>query len=139
MIWEAARATSAIPRFFKSICIGKGALKEEFVGASLGRNNPVDLVLKEAESLFGSARKVACVVSIGAGHPQTISWQSSGVSKWLLSDDLIAFLKHICSDCEQTADQLAQRLKNIDNVYFRLSVEQGMQPVSVELEQTGGD
>lgn len=133
MIWEAARATAAIPRFFKSISIGKGALREEFLGANLGYNNPVDFVLKEAESLFGASQNVACVVSIGAGHPQTISWQPpSGASKQLFSDDLVTLLKQICTDCEQTSDQLAQRLKNTENIYFRLRVEQGMQPVSLE-------
>jgi patatin-like phospholipase/acyl hydrolase len=52
-IWEAARATTAAPRFFKSIAIGKEGAKEEFIDAALGWNNPTKQVCLEARSVYG--------------------------------------------------------------------------------------
>src|SRR5882672_7382832 len=47
-IWEAARATSATPTFFKRIVIDG----EPFVDGGMGRNNPINQVLEEAELMF---------------------------------------------------------------------------------------
>src|SRR5947209_2389498 len=72
-IWEAARATSAAPTFFKRIAISDGGgAKEEFIDGGLGCNNPVIQVLEEARDVFGNDRAVGCLVSIGTGHPGTI-------------------------------------------------------------------
>jgi len=43
-IWEAARATSAAPMFFKSITIGQAGMTEEFIDGGLGANNPTEQV-----------------------------------------------------------------------------------------------
>src|ERR1700690_2286849 len=67
-IWEAARATSAAPTFFKRIRIGEKGLEEEFVDGGLGCNNPIRQVLEEAEIAFGPGRRIACIVSIGTGQ-----------------------------------------------------------------------
>jgi patatin-like phospholipase/acyl hydrolase len=45
-IWEAARATSAAPTFFKRIEIGR---EQPFIDGGLGRNNPSRLLLDEAK------------------------------------------------------------------------------------------
>src|SRR6266481_2346542 len=47
-IWEAVRATSAAPTFFKRIVIDG----EQYVGGGMGCNNPVQQVLQEAELVF---------------------------------------------------------------------------------------
>jgi predicted acylesterase/phospholipase RssA len=62
-IWQAARATSAAPTFFKSMTIGE----EEFFDGGLRANNPVELVNDEAEGLFPGEPKI--IVSIGTGIP----------------------------------------------------------------------
>ncbi|RDB16830.1 Kinesin light chain [Hypsizygus marmoreus] len=134
-IWEAARATSVVPQLFKPISIGVEGLKQQFLGASMGWNNPALQVLEEAESCFGSDCQVACLVSLGAGHPQTIAWQTS---QWL-SDSLVHMLKDISTNCENIAEQLEKRFKNISGVYFRLSVEQGMQPAALDDWQRLGE
>jgi len=67
LIWEAARATCAHPTFFESIKIGN----EEFVYGGLC-NNPIYQVLEEAKNTFPDI-PIDCIVSIGAGSPNTIS------------------------------------------------------------------
>ncbi|KAG5635302.1 hypothetical protein H0H81_011773 [Sphagnurus paluster] len=58
-VWEAVRATTAAPEFFKSINIGNDP-KEEFLGGSLGYSNPTKLLLDEAKDIF-ALRHVACI------------------------------------------------------------------------------
>jgi len=41
-IWQAARATSAAPTFFKRIKIGR---KQEYIDGGMGCNNPSEVVL----------------------------------------------------------------------------------------------
>ncbi|KAG5649994.1 hypothetical protein H0H81_001134, partial [Sphagnurus paluster] len=121
-VWEAALATTAAPEFFKSIFIGDDP-KEEFLDASMGCNNPVKLVLHEAENVF-ALRHVACIISLGAGHPDVVSWKSSGLSGWF------DVLKKISGSCESTAQEMEEKFKHLEGVYFRLSVEQGHQEIS---------
>jgi predicted acylesterase/phospholipase RssA len=78
-IWEAARATSAAPTFFKRIEIDDGSGgKEEFIDGGLRCNNPTKQVLEEAKAIFSHSRLVGCIVSIGTGHPGTIRSQITG-------------------------------------------------------------
>src|SRR5215471_3391447 len=68
-IWEAARATTAAPTFFKRISIGEpGQAKTEFVDGALKCNNPTELVIGDARQLFGDTQRVGMVVSVGTGH-----------------------------------------------------------------------
>ena len=77
-IWEAVRATSAVPTFFPRIVIDG----EPYVDGGMGCNNPVQQVLQEAELLFPD-RHVACVISIGTGQAHTIGIQNQAVnSRW---------------------------------------------------------
>jgi len=130
-VWKAARATTAAPKFFKAISIGDQDLKEQFISASLGCSNPVTLVLDEAKNVFGHLQKVACIVSIGTGHPGTISWKSSGTLGQMFTADLAAILERICTDCESTAEQLLKHFPLLSGVYYRLNVEQGLQSVTL--------
>ncbi|OJJ40801.1 hypothetical protein ASPWEDRAFT_64169 [Aspergillus wentii DTO 134E9] len=66
-ICEAARATSAAPTFFKRKKIGAPDREGEFVDGVMGSNNPVKLVLTEAQRIFPPDRPVSCIVSIGTG------------------------------------------------------------------------
>jgi predicted acylesterase/phospholipase RssA len=63
-IWEAARATSAAALFFDPIQIGH----QLFVDGATGMNNPVEIVLEEARSIWPNAiARIQCIVSIGTG------------------------------------------------------------------------
>jgi patatin-like phospholipase/acyl hydrolase len=58
-IWQAGRATSAAPTFFKRLKIGTGALAEEFVDGGLGSNNPTKILLHEVRKVFAKTRSVS--------------------------------------------------------------------------------
>jgi predicted acylesterase/phospholipase RssA len=126
-IWEAARATSAAPTFFKRIEIGR---KQPFIDGGLGRNNPSQVVLDEAKALFG-ARQIGCLVSIGTGQVEVIGIKKPGLFQQIIPTDVIEVLKAITTDCEATHEAMLGRFANLPNTYFRLNVEQGMQGIEV--------
>jgi predicted acylesterase/phospholipase RssA len=132
-IWEAARATSAAPTFFKRIAIGEeGQAKEEFIDGGLGCNNPAIQVLEEARNIFGNDRLVRCLVSIGTGHPGTIGLAKPDAFQKVLHTKLIDVLKKIATDCEDTANGLSARFKDLEKFYFRFNVVHGAEGISLE-------
>ncbi|KAJ7438759.1 FabD/lysophospholipase-like protein [Mycena latifolia] len=116
-IWEAARATSAAPTFFKRIEIGPTSRAEAFLDGGLGRNNPTGTLLEEAQLLFPN-RRVACVLSIGTGQRA-------------LPLDVIHAMVAIATDCETTNQDMLKRFVGDPGVYFRFNVEQGMQSIKL--------
>jgi predicted acylesterase/phospholipase RssA len=124
-IWEAARATSAAPTFFKRIEIGR---KQPFIDGGLGRNNPSQVVLDEAKALFG-ARQIGCLVSIGTGQAEVIGIKNPGLFQQIIPTDVIEALRAITTDCEATHEAMLGCFANLPNTYFRLNVEQGMQGI----------
>ncbi|KIO25015.1 hypothetical protein M407DRAFT_211325, partial [Tulasnella calospora MUT 4182] len=62
-IWEAARATSCAPSFFPEIQVD-GVYYSD---GGLGYNNPTELLLQEAQSLWGPDQRIGCLLSIGTG------------------------------------------------------------------------
>lgn len=134
MIWEAARATSAAPTFFKRIEIGEPGLKEPFIDGGMGRNNPAKCLLEEAEMVFPDTR-VDCLISIGCGQANPIGIGSPPtlfhriIPLHLL--DVVTALKAIATDCEATAQEIAKKIRDRPNVYFRFNVEQGIQKIAM--------
>ncbi|KDQ53063.1 hypothetical protein JAAARDRAFT_96885, partial [Jaapia argillacea MUCL 33604] len=127
MVWEAARATSATSNIFKPIRIGDSLMRELFIGGGIGCNNPIRQVLQEAELVFPS-KYVACVLSIGAGHPKTISFASSGgLFSNVLPLSVCTTMHDIATDCEGTAEEMARQFQTISDFYFRFNVDQGLQ------------
>ncbi|THU84996.1 hypothetical protein K435DRAFT_764610 [Dendrothele bispora CBS 962.96] len=133
-IWQAARATTAAPTFFKRISVpGVGGIEETFIDAGIRCNNPAREVREEAKRLFGQSRTVGLLVSIGTGHPGTIGLSKPDVFQRLLPSQLIDTLKNIATDCESVADQLASRYgEREDSVYFRFNVTHGVGQISLE-------
>jgi predicted acylesterase/phospholipase RssA len=127
-IWEAARATSAAPTFFKQIEIGR---KQPFIDGGLGCNNPSQLVLNEAKALFGGTRHIGCLVSIGTGQAEVIGIKKPGLFQQIIPTDVIDALSAITTDCEATHQEMLGRFANLPNTYFRLNVEQGMQGIEL--------
>ena len=126
-IWEAARATSAAPTFFKHIEIGN---KQYFIDGGLGCNNPSRVVLDEAEALFGTCQ-IGCLVSIGTGQAEIINIKKPGFLQQIIPIDVIKALKAISTDCEATHEDMLHLFANSPNTYFRLNVEQGMQGIEL--------
>ncbi|KAI9833509.1 MAG: hypothetical protein M1819_003668 [Sarea resinae] len=132
-IWEAARATTAAPTFFKRVVIGEpGQVKTEYVDAALGCNNPTEHVIREALEIFVGERPVGVVVSIGAGHPGVIGLSEPHGYQRILPLKLIDVLKRIAIDCNDTADRLARRFRRVPGIYFRLNVNHGISQISLD-------
>jgi len=121
-IWEAARATSATPTFFKHIQIGRA---QPYVDSGLGRNNPSRAVLDEAKALFG-ARHIGCLVSIGTGYAKAISMKKLWGFRPIVATDIFNTLKAITTDCEATHEAMLGLFAKLPATYFRLNVEHGM-------------
>ena len=133
MIWEAARATTAAPTFFKCIAIGEeGRTKEEFLDGGLRYNNPAYQVIDEGRAVFGDGSRLGCLVSIGTGHPGVIGMSKPDGFQKVLPTDLIGVLKRIATNCEETAHELAKQFKDTPHRYFRYNVTHGAGKVSLE-------
>ena len=79
-IWEAARATTAAPSFFKSISIrGNNGLYTSYVDGGIDHNNPVEFALKEAERIWGEGQR-CYLVSVGTGRQKPVEVTSLGPS-----------------------------------------------------------
>ncbi|KAH8829912.1 hypothetical protein DL96DRAFT_1782923 [Flagelloscypha sp. PMI_526] len=122
MLWEAACATLAMPDFFEPITLGDSSLRETFVGGEVRWSNPSDELTKEATNIFKD-RRISSIVSIGSGHPGHLS----------LSQGLSEYFPLIALDCERVADEMERRFGNTPEVFWRLSVEQGLQHLAIEL------
>jgi len=122
-IWEAARATSAAPTFFKRIEIGRA---QPFIDGGVGRNNPSWVVLDEANALFG-VRPIGCLVSVGTGQIDAVSIRRPGFFQHMVPTDVVNALRAIATDCEDTHEHMLRLFAQMPTTYFRLNVEQGMQ------------
>ncbi|KAK0451243.1 FabD/lysophospholipase-like protein [Desarmillaria tabescens] len=131
-IWEAGRATCAMPVLFKRIEIGSQYMKQSYIDGGVGCNNPAKMVLKEARDVF-PAREIVCLLSIGTGYPKTIAIRAAARSHLSNSvDDVGKALMDIATDCEETAQDLAKKYCDIPDVYFRLNVQRGMEQIMPE-------
>ncbi|KAB5589239.1 Phospholipase A I [Ceratobasidium theobromae] len=72
-IWEAARATSAAPIFFKPIHVTPEKISY-IDGAVSGNSNPSLLAIEEAEKLWPN-RKIGLFLSLGTGSPSQVALQ----------------------------------------------------------------
>ncbi|KAH8833306.1 hypothetical protein DL96DRAFT_720121 [Flagelloscypha sp. PMI_526] len=128
-IWQAARATTALLDVFNPIVIGQELLGETFSSGELRWINSAGELTREASNVFDANRHIACIVSIGSGHPQHLS---------LLNDRTDIFCR-MASDCEKLADDLERRFVNWPGAYQRVNVQQGFQGLDrfdvVTLEQ----
>jgi hypothetical protein len=125
-IWEAARATSAQPLFFKPVMIGPPGFTEEFIGGGLDGNNPIRQVLDQAYDLYPK-ENLSCILSIGTGKVKPARYDASYIPK-----DLISTLIGISTNCEATAVSYAWQFQNILDLYFRFNIEQGLQDVALD-------
>lgn len=131
-IWEAVRATMAVPTVFKAIKIaGPGGFGSDHVSASLGFNNPTKQVRDEAEDLFGSDRHIGVLLSIGTGHIGINGFQQRNGMERALPSELIDVLQNIATDCERVADELAKEYDS-DDIYFRFNILHGAGGISFD-------
>lgn len=118
-IWEVARATSAAVTFFPSISCGEQGI--EFIDAGFGHNNPMEILLSEAEDIFDT-QDFDCVLRIGTGLNEAISLEDSGVS-------ILGALKKMATSSEAVRRRLGRRLP--EDVYFRFDVVRGLNDITL--------
>lgn len=131
-IWEAARATSAAPTFFKRMKIGPPGAQEEFLDGGMGNNNPINLLMKEIPKAFDDQRAVACIISIGTGSTNITEFKEPGLFQKVVPTKLINALKDIATDCERVEKEVAQRFDPATGIYFRFNVERGLERIPME-------
>ncbi|CAE6459942.1 unnamed protein product [Rhizoctonia solani] len=129
-LWEAICASMAHPDLFKSVDIGKHPLTQSFVDGGIGCNNPLAHVLVEIRTIYPN-RYIASTVSLGAGHTSTIQIPEPTGLHWTLPTNAILAMKNIATDSERVAQEMALRFQKTNNVYFRFSVDQGLQGVKL--------
>jgi hypothetical protein len=133
MIWEAARATSAAPTFFKRIAIGElGQVKEQFIDAGMGCNNPTQEVLDEASAIFGEDHPLGLIISLGTGQKPVIALNEPTPFQKLLPINLVKAVAKMATDSEVLADVVARRFENISGPYFRFNAVQGVGLVALD-------
>lgn len=138
-IWEAARATSAAPRIFERIFIEDAGVKEEFVDAGLGCNNPVRYLVQEAIQEFGLERHVSCILSIGTGKPKVAKFNKPSLGQRALPTELIRVLASMATDTEAEAEIMASRYQQCTNLYHRLNVDDGLGEILLQEWKALGD
>ncbi|KAJ7819663.1 hypothetical protein B0H13DRAFT_2292150 [Mycena leptocephala] len=137
-IWQAGRATSAAPTFFKQIQIGPPGIEEAFVDGGMGQNNPIAALLLEAQVVFPD-HQIACIISLGTGQPHTIKIPTPSLLKRLFPLDVIEAIKGIATDCEKEHQRFAHHFDPVPHVYFRFNVERGMQDIQLNQWERLGD
>ncbi|KAJ7827110.1 hypothetical protein B0H14DRAFT_3144690 [Mycena olivaceomarginata] len=129
-IWQAGRATSAAPTFFKQVKIGRPGMEEAFLDGGMGHNNPTAALLLEAKVLFPD-KQIACIVSLGTGQPHTINVPKLSLLSRLIPLDVIKAIQKIAADCEKEHQSLLHRFDGVEKLYFRFNIEQGMQDIQL--------
>ena len=126
-IWEAARATTAAPTFFKPATIGK----HTFIDGGLGNNNPTNRALREVSRVFPNG-SLACLLSLGTGKCKVISIpKKRRLIQRVVPLDVITAIQDITTDCENVHQEIEHRFSDGPDFYFRFNVEQGLQEVSL--------
>jgi hypothetical protein len=137
-IWQAGRATSAAPTFFKQIQIGHPGLEEAFLDGGMGHNNPTAALLLEAKVLFPD-KQIACIISLGTGQPHTINIPKPSLLNRFIPLDVVKAIQKIAMNCEKEHQYLAHRFDGVTKLYFRFNVEQGMQDIQLNQWEKLGD
>lgn len=126
-IWQAVRATSAAPSFFRPLKIDD----KEYLDAGFGTNNPGHEVSLEVSTLHPT--NPVCLVSIGSGKLQAPSRSKSGLlSRISLFSHAQTELLSILSHPETTHERMQNSaLLSKDLSYFRFNVP-GLEDVALD-------
>ncbi|CAE6432310.1 unnamed protein product, partial [Rhizoctonia solani] len=109
-ISNALYATMAHPDLFKSIDIVHSGVSQSYVSGEIGCSNPLTHVLTEIKRVYPD-RHVACIVSIGAGHPSTIHIPDPNRwYQWYRTQD-VTVTKDMAMDSERVAEEVGLRFQ----------------------------
>lgn len=124
-IWEACRATSAATRFFDPIAIGP--YQQQFIDGALRKNNPIQMMYREASLLWPGRIEDAVFVSIGTGRAPSPILEGNVV-------DVVQALTNIALETESTADDfLTDHITMTDRgLLYRFNVSHGLIDVGLD-------
>ncbi|KAF3209374.1 hypothetical protein TWF191_000431 [Orbilia oligospora] len=115
-IWEAIRATSAAPTFFKPMNING----VEYSDGGLGYNNPAMLTYLEVVQTYGKGFPIKCFISVGTGASANIKIRDNeGLGTYTI--DLLNFLKDLATNTRRAHHEVKELLQ-FSNNYFRFEV-----------------
>jgi hypothetical protein len=114
-VLEAVRATWASPGILPPISIGPKGREETVMSAGNGYANPIREVIKEAYHVFGPKARVSFLLSLGSGFGGVVAL-----------NDRKNVAQGARMDCERVAQEMKQR-PGMSNVYYRLSVDRGLE------------
>ncbi|KAE8310343.1 acyl transferase/acyl hydrolase/lysophospholipase [Aspergillus transmontanensis] len=119
-IWEACRATSAVPIFFPPAQISSPP--HRYIDGGFVNNNPIIAAYEEAAAM---SRGIGCIVSLGTG----VSTPSYG----LLYYQLVKYLAEVSTSTEVMANIFRTMVKGskIMDRYYRFNVPQGLENISL--------
>jgi predicted acylesterase/phospholipase RssA len=121
-IWEAARASTAAPTYFKAaeITVRPGVV-ERFVDGGMGCNNPVLQLCDEASHVY-KGRKIDCIISIGTGTTTSTGLTRPSPLQNRLPLYVVPTLRDLANECENNHEIMFRDFKDMPNTYFRFSV-----------------
>ncbi|KAI5788779.1 acyl transferase/acyl hydrolase/lysophospholipase [Pyronema domesticum] len=131
-IWQAGRATTATPTFFKQINIGNPGTEIAYIDAALGYNNPVREVVKEVEVAYSPNSKIACIVSVGTGYPKPVYLHRPNFKQKILPTKAIDALARIVTNANRVSEEMEREYCETPDIYFRFNIEQGLQNITLE-------
>ncbi|KAK4220853.1 phospholipase [Podospora fimiseda] len=122
-IIEAAMATTAAPTFFEKASVGKGSHSQKFVDGSLGTNNPVEEVYKEARNRIWKVSNKPpvtpkCLISLGTGRKKDTHVEDSLYG-------IIGTMKGMITDADERAESFLTNLGE-QGFYFLFTVHQDL-------------
>ena len=123
---QALLVTLATPPLFTSVPISKDAATFEYIGGDLALSNPTRELISEAHGAFGPEQRVACLISLGCGHPGVISApDNTDAVSWN------RFMEKLVLHSEQTAQSIDSQMGHL-GIYFRLSVNIGVEQTTMD-------
>jgi predicted acylesterase/phospholipase RssA len=123
-IWEACRATSAATTFFDPVTIGKYG--QRFADGAVLYNNPIQVVEREASTIWPDRMESVVLVSIGTGSAPGGAFKGNLIK-------IINAMKKIVTQTERTNEDffLAHQAMLHQNRLYRFNVCHGLADIGL--------
>ena len=135
-IWEAARATSAAPKYFAPILIDE----KLFIDGGFGTNNPTFEAFNELTQSKRDIPLDPLMISVGSGTGRRRSrLKTSRIKPLIVSNIYSAF--DLATDTDRVHQQMSIIARERKFAYFRFSVDEGLEDILLdnwEVQKTDG-
>ncbi|KAM0229700.1 hypothetical protein ACHAPO_009770 [Fusarium lateritium] len=141
-IWEAVRATSAATTVFEPFVHGPPGKEIRYIDAGFGYNNPSDLILQEARSLWEGDHylslhtDVGVFISLGTGMGKIVRMDNDTIMEGLSAKlrapvKAVEVMKKIVTGTATIHRNVAEQF-GINSVrYYRFNVDHGLEDVKL--------